>query len=219
MSLTLSLLKKQKNLLPADGEIFYIPQFLNSEESKILLLNLVTRNLWKHEPITLFGKKILQPRLTAWVGDIDKSYTYSGKCMIPTPWFEPLLSLKYRLETELQSSFSNVLMNLYRTGQDSMGWHRDNEKELGPEPVIASISLGAQRDFYLRHRKKLYPNIKIALENGSLLIMRGQTQDFWDHCLPKRLRCQEARVNLTFRQIIPIEKASANPKPSKKLKI
>lgn len=153
---------------------------------------------WQQEAITLFGKSVLQPRLQAWYG--DKAYTYSGLTMPPKAWTPMLADLKQRCELLAGQAFNSVLANLYRDGQDSMGWHQDNEPELGQQPVIASLSLGETRRFVLRHLHSK-EKFELPLSHGSLLIMAGNTQHFWQHCVPKTVRALEPRINLTFRLI------------------
>ena len=190
---------KQKNLLPTDGEAYLFPGFFLPPASAKIQKTLLEQIPWKQEPIKLFGKKIMQPRLTAWYG--EKNYTYSGITMKAQPWIPPLFSLKKKVEVIDSITFNSALLNLYRNGTDSMGWHSDDEKELGVNPVIASLSFGETRIFQLRHKKK---NLKISvpLSNGSLLWMAGETQHHWQHCLPKTKKNMGIRINITFRHII-----------------
>lgn len=150
----------------------------------------------------MFGKWIDQPRLTAWYADPGLSYTYSGLEWEPMEWNDILLDLKSIVENYAQYSFNSVLLNLYRDGKDSMGWHSDDEPELGKNPVIASLSFGQSRMFHLKHRfDKSTEKVRMELVNGSLLVMRGTTQHFWHHQIPKSKRPLQTRINLTFRQI------------------
>ncbi len=150
----------------------------------------------------MFGKAIAQPRLTAWYGDEGAIYTYSNLTNRPLEWTPELLVIKARAEKTAQMNFNSVLLNYYRNGQDSMGWHQDNEPELGEQPVIASVNFGATRRFQLRHKKrKDLDTFSIDLEHGSLLVMRGTTQEFWKHQVPKTTQSVGARINLTFRLI------------------
>lgn len=190
------------NLLPQNGEVFYFNSFFSSQEATDLQQSIIENTSWRDDSIFLFGKITPQPRRTAWHGDPGKSYTYSGLKMDPQPWTEELLRIKTKIELYSNNSFNSVLLNLYRHQKDSMGWHRDNEKELGPHPVIASVSFGASRTFCLRHYFDKKQKVNIELGHGSLLLMRGETQHFWEHCLPKRTRELPARLNLTFRQIL-----------------
>lgn len=156
---------------------------------------------WRQETLVIFGRPVKTPRLTCWIGDPGATYTYSGLANRPLPWTPVLTGLRARLEERLQAPFNSVLLNLYRDGRDSMGWHADDEPELGPEPLIASVSLGATRTFRLRHRTLGLPSVDLELEHGSLLVMRGTTQRDWHHCVPKRLRVDQPRLNLTFRYV------------------
>jgi len=155
---------------------------------------------WKQRPIRIFGREVLQPRLTAWYGDAP--YTYSGVTLAPVPWPPLLAELRDRAALDAGVPFNTVLCNLYRTGEDSMGYHADAEKELGPHPVIASVSLGAVRRFVLVHKKKRAAPVSLELPGGSLLVMGGTVQAFWKHALPKDPAVTAARVNLTFRRIL-----------------
>lgn len=189
------------NLLPFDGDVRYFPALFTTQESDTLFHQLMEDIDWKQEPIKLFGKAVMQPRLTAWYGDADKSYGYSGITMQPMPWTTLLLQLKQKAEAIAGQGFNSALLNLYRNGQDSMGWHRDNEKELGRDPVIASLSFGATRLFKLRHVQDKKQVLSIALEPGSLLLMQGATQHHWLHQLPKTTLVTSPRINITFRCI------------------
>lgn len=195
------------SLLPLpDAEVFYDPHFLEPGAAAHLLAELTATIPWKHELIRLFGKEVLQPRLTAWHGDPTAQYKYSGLTLVPQPWTPALLQLRQLVENASGTGFNSVLLNLYRSGQDSMGWHADNEPELGPNPVIASVSLGATRRFRLRPRDPQHtPHAPVALElaTGSLLVMRGPTQQHWLHAVPKTARPTRPRLNLTFRYVQP----------------
>ncbi|MCK7559494.1 alpha-ketoglutarate-dependent dioxygenase AlkB [Chitinophaga sedimenti] len=190
------------NLLPFQGEAYLFPQCFSRPESNDYFIRLQQETQWKQEPIKIFGKEVMQPRLTAWYGDTDKSYTYSGITMQPQAWNPVLTAIKSTIEKVAEAQFTSALLNYYRDGQDSMGWHRDNEKQLGVNPVIASVSFGAPRIFKLRHYEKKTPVINIELTHGSLLLMTGATQHYWEHALPKTARVKEGRINLTFRKII-----------------
>lgn len=161
------------------------------------------RNIrWKHEQILMFGKRVYQPRYTAWYGDTDKSYTYSGLKMQPEPWNGRLLDIKNAIEAASGTVYNSVLLNWYRDGADYMGWHADNEKELGQNPVIASVNFGATRRFLLRPKSNPSEKLEIHLKNGSLLVMSGAMQHYWQHAIPKELRVRTMRFNLTFRKIL-----------------
>ncbi|MES2681477.1 MAG: alpha-ketoglutarate-dependent dioxygenase AlkB [Bacteroidota bacterium] len=189
-----------QNLLPNQGEVFYFPAFFKKEHSDHYFEMLSSELNWKQEPIKIFGKTVMQPRLTAWFG--SKDYSYSGITMRANPFNKMLLEMKDRVERSTSASFNSALLNLYRDGNDSMGWHRDNEKMLGPKPVIASLSLGATRQFFLRNYRDKQQKINIELENGSLLLMRGDTQHYWEHSLAKTSKNIGPRINITFRYVV-----------------
>jgi alkylated DNA repair dioxygenase AlkB len=158
---------------------------------------------WVHEEVVVWGKKHLQPRLTAWYGDSGRSYTYSGTVMHPLPWTDLLLSLKRELEQLVDEPFNSVLLNLYRNQNDRMGFHSDNEPSLGPDPTIASLSYGATRTLIFKHkRRKDIPPKPLKLTSGSLLLMKGSTQRNWNHGINKESIPIGPRINLTFRNII-----------------
>lgn len=173
-------------------------QFIPNRDADNLYHQLLDSTPWKQESIKIFGKQVPQPRLQAWYGERD--YQYSGLKLTPIPLPDFLLPLKQQCELAANQKFNSVLINLYRDGEDSMGWHQDNEPELGEKPVIASISLGAERKFSIKH---LTTNEKhhFQLSHGSLLIMGGKMQHHWKHCLPKTRRAISSRINLTFRYI------------------
>ncbi len=184
-----------------DAEIVYYPNFFDQTDANAIFEKLKTTTNWQQDEITVFGKKHLQPRLTALFGNDGKAYGYSNIKMYPSPWTILLQKIKYKIETVVDTNFSTVLLNLYRSGQDSNGWHADDEKELGQNPVIASVSFGAPRFFYLQHKTNKLLKQKILLENGSLLVMSGTTQHFWKHQIPKTTKPLDQRINLTFRLI------------------
>ncbi len=190
------------NILPFNGEVFFYPAFFTKDESDMYLQTLLSEIEWKQEPIKLFGKTVMQPRLTAWYGDGDKTYTYSGITMQPRNWSPALKTIKEKIEIVSPVKFTSALLNLYRNGLDSMGWHRDNEKELGQNPVIASVSFGGTRTFRLRnyHNKSIIKSIELT--HGSLLIMQGEIQHYWEHQIPKTSAPVKERINITFRVIV-----------------
>ncbi|GAA4307190.1 alpha-ketoglutarate-dependent dioxygenase AlkB [Nibribacter koreensis] len=190
----------QRLSLP-DADVYLLLRFIPEAEQASLWQRLQQEIAWRQEEIKLFGKTIPQPRLTAWYGDAGKSYTYSGLTWQPLPWIPVLTQLREKLLSTTGISFNSVLLNLYRTGQDSMGWHADDEPELGPSPIIASISLGQERSFHFRHRIQPDVKQKLILPSGSLLLMAGQTQHHWQHQVPKSAKPLEPRINLTFRVI------------------
>ena len=184
-----------------DSDIRYFPEFCSAEDAASQFSSLMVGTPWRNDKITVFGKTYDQPRLTAWYGEEGKSYSYSGIVMHPIPFTKLLSEIKAKVESKTGERFNSCLLNLYRDGQDSNGWHSDDEKELGKDPVIASLSLGQTRMFHLRHKKDKTLKHKIELKTGSLLLMRGTTQHFWQHQLPKTKRKIDPRINLTFRSI------------------
>ena len=181
----------------------YIENFFNLDESKLYMRNLTQSVLWRREKIKMWGKEIVTKRRIAWYADDGKSYTYSGSTFFPSQWNNVLLHLKERVENYSDIKFNSALLNEYPNGEVGMGWHSDDEKELGIDPVIASLSFGANRDFIFKHKTdKSIENVKLHLKSGSLLLMLGSTQHYWKHSLPKRLKVKEPRINLTFRNII-----------------
>ena len=186
-----------------EAEVFYDPKFFSPKEADGYLETFIQTLQWEQKTLLMFGKEVMQPRLVAWYGDPGISYTYSGLTLEALPWTEGLSKLKDKLEESLDVSFNSVLCNLYREGKDSMGWHADDEPELGSTPCIASVSLGEVRSFHLKHKqRKELPTHKILLEHGSLLVMAGTTQRYWKHQLPKSKRKMGKRINLTFRNIL-----------------
>lgn len=157
---------------------------------------------WETHRIRLFGREVASPRLSCWIGDPGASYRYSGTLFRPRPWPAALLPIRERLAQELGVDFNSVLINLYRDGRDAMGWHGDDERELGRRPVIASLSLGARRRFVFRRRDDPSARQVLELPHGSLLVMAGDTQRLYRHALPRTARPVAARINLTFRRIV-----------------
>lgn len=183
-----------------NGEYLYYPSFFNKVESDLLFKNLRENILWKQESMNMYGKKIDFPRLTAWYGNNDKPYSFSGITLQPHPWTSEILTIKNKIEPIAKTEFNSVLLNLYRDGNDSISWHTDAEKELGINPIIASVNFGASRKFQLRHIKTK-EKLEIELTQGSLLIMQGELQHFWQHQVPKTSKVVGERINLTFRVI------------------
>ena len=186
-----------------DAEIHYFPNFFSIEASDCLLKTLNQKINWRQNTIGLYGKKSLVPRLEAWYGDTGKSYSYSGIQMDPTPWIDELLEIKLAIEKHAKKTFNSVLVNYYRNGRDKVAWHSDDEKELGKNPIIGSISFGAERKFKLRHKSHKINGLKaeINLKHGSLLLMKGETQHNWMHEIPRTSHQIGPRVNLTYRYI------------------
>ena len=178
----------------------YIPKFISQAESNELFPNLEKQLAWSEENIKMFGKSIKVPRLVCWYGDDNISYRYSGVEHIGLPWTPELLLIKGYIEQRTGHTFNSVLGNYYRNESDSMGWHADNEKELGKTPCIASISLGEERLFKIRGKNSA-DKFEIMLANGSLLIMSGNFQNEWQHSIPKAKTSKNPRINLTYRYI------------------
>lgn len=189
-------------MLP-NAELTYDPDWLPPEQADALMAALLAQVPWEVHRIRLFGREHASPRLSCWIGDAQAHYRYSGADFRPHPWPAALAPVRERLVRELGVGFNSVLANRYRDGADAMGWHSDDEPELGTAPVIASLSLGARRRFALKHRRD--PALKAALElgHGSLLVMAGTTQAHYRHALPRTARPVGERINLTFRCIRP----------------
>ncbi|MGM5470718.1 alpha-ketoglutarate-dependent dioxygenase AlkB family protein [Flavobacteriaceae bacterium LMO-SS05] len=198
----MDLFSKEKMVLKLpNAEVVYVPNFYSFEKANTLLNILKKTTKWQQDTITLFGKVHKQPRLTALYADNNKPYTYSNITMFPKPITPNLLNIKQDIEHMAQYQFTSVLLNLYRDGKDSNGWHADNEKKLGKNPVIASLSLGAPRVFQFKHRSLSNEKYKLLLEHGSLLLMLGDMQHYWLHQIPKTKKKVGERINLTFRKI------------------
>ena len=183
-----------------NGEYIYIPKFFSKIEADNFLNAFEKSIEWKQEEMFMYGKKVKFPRLTSWYGDSDRPYSFSGINLQPHPWSPELLSIKEKIEPKYKTSFNSVLLNLYRDGNDSISWHTDAEKELGENPVIASVNFGAERVFQLKHQET-GERIDLTLEHGSLLIMKGELQHYWKHQIPKTKKKLGKRINLTFRII------------------
>jgi len=183
-----------------NGEYIYIKNFFDKSSSDLYLKYLLDSIKWKQEKMNMYGKEVLFPRLTAWYGDNDKPYSFSGITLQPNEWSKELIEIKKEVETITETLFNSVLINRYRSGDDSISWHTDAEKELGSNPVIASVNFGATRDFQLRH---IHTKEKVSIEltHGSILVMLGELQHYWQHQIPKTKKPVHERVNLTFRKI------------------
>jgi len=188
------------NLLPRDGNVTYHPNFLKPEEADSSLQLILKTQEWQPDVVKMFGKEITTGRKVIWYGDPNCTYTYSGKLKTPTPWHALVLQLKTITELHTNHLYNSCLANLYHNGDEGMGWHSDNEKELGKEPNISVISLGAERKFKFKHRQTKEV-VDLTLEHGSLLTMSGSTQQHWLHTLPKTKKIHEPRVSLTYRKI------------------
>jgi alkylated DNA repair dioxygenase AlkB len=192
--------EKIKFTLP-DATIEYYPNFFGEVRANELFEKLQHEIPWQQDNITVFGKTHPQPRLTALFGNEGKPYSYSNIIMQPNPWNALLMFIKNEIEELCNENFTTVLLNYYRDGKDSNGWHADNERELGRNPIIASVSFGAERFFHLQHNSIKEQKLKINLEHGSLLIMKDETQHFWKHQIPKTAKPIGPRINATFRII------------------
>lgn len=189
------------NFLPQDGIVEYSGRVFSPEESATLFEALLATSPWQPDEVILFGQKRILSRKVTWMGDTGFIYSYSGTSKTAGPWTPLILSIKERVERLCGHTFNSCLLNLYHDGSEGMGWHSDDEKTLGRNPVIASVSFGAERPFRFKHRltKEVVP---LMLENGSLLVMKGETQHHWLHTLPKTKRVTAPRINLTFRSFI-----------------
>ena len=197
----MGLFQEKINLGLPNSDITYFPDFLSPIKAQTYFKALKNNVPWQQDDIKVFGKIYAQPRLTALYASNKKAYTYSNITMHPHTFSGELLEIKQNLERDVGIVFTTCLVNRYRDGKDSNGWHADDEKELGQNPIIASVSLGEQRYFHLRHKEDKALKHKILLENGSLLLMKGETQHFWQHQIPKTAKKIGERINLTFRII------------------
>lgn len=182
------------------GELWWWPEFIAPDEADTVLRELIDAIAWEQHHVRLFGKRIAAPRLSCWIGDPGASYVYSRERFEPRPWPPALVPWRQRVEVAADERFNSVLANLYRHGDDAMGWHSDDEPELGETPIIASLNLGATRRFQLKH-KTLGLRREVSLHAGSLLVMRGATQSHWLHGVPRERGVTTPRLNLTFRRI------------------
>ena len=183
------------------GELWYWPEAVPRRRARDWFRRLMQELDWAQHHIELFGRRVAQPRLSAWYGDPGAAYRYSGLQLRPAAWTACLAEVREWLHGFTGHAFNSVLANLYRDGADSMGWHSDDERELGPRPVIASLSLGEPRRFVLRRRDRHRDKRELVLADGSLLVMAGGTQSNWQHSLPRARTVTEPRINLTFRKI------------------
>lgn len=189
------------NLLPRDGLVEYLGPVFAHAESEDFFQELFGTSAWEHDEVILFGQRRVLARKVAWHGDDNFTYSYSGTSKKASPWSPALLRIKARVEERCEHRFNSCLLNLYHDGTEGMGWHSDDEKTLGRNPVIASVSFGAERVFKFRHResKEVVP---VVLEHGSLLVMKGETQHHWFHTMPKSKKITTPRINLTFRTFL-----------------
>ena len=189
------------NLLPYDGETIYYGKILSDEYSLYYFDSLMRTINWKHDEAVIFGKHITTKRKVAWYGEAGFEYTYSNTTKIANAWTPELLEIKHLVEKISNTTFNSCLLNLYHNGDEGVSWHADNEKALGKNTVIASVSFGAERKFALKHKitKETFSQV---LENGSMLVMKGETQQHWLHSLPKTKKVNTPRINLTFRKFV-----------------
>lgn len=189
------------NILPNDGVVRYFGAVLDKPKADNYQKRLMDTIDWKHDEVVVFGKKHVTQRMVAWYGDDNFGYTYSGTIRQATPWTKELLELKGMVEKLTATTYNSCLLNLYHHGEEGMGWHSDNEDTLEPRATIASLSLGAERKFAFKHRHT-GETVSIMLENGSLLAMMNEVQEYWLHSLPKTKKVHAPRVNLTFRRFV-----------------
>jgi alkylated DNA repair dioxygenase AlkB len=189
------------NLLPCDGIVNYFGPILGVQETRRYYETLLQDIPWKNDEAVIFGKHIITARKVAWYGDSDFSYTYSGTTKQARAWTAELAELKSIVEALTATRFNSCLLNLYHNGNEGMAWHSDDEKSLGKDSTIASVSLGAEREFRFKH-KRTADKISVLLESGSLLVMQGTTQTHWLHSIPKTKKITTPRINLTFRTMI-----------------
>ena len=197
--------KLTDNLLPYDGLVNDLGIVIDYPSP--LFYNLVTELPWQEDIVTLFGKTHITTRQIVWMGDSDIDYQYSGHTRQTIPWTDTVFHVKQHVEQQLlilgiDVNFNSCLLNYYPSGEDGMGYHADDERELGEQPVIASLSLGATRKFVFKH-KKTQDKVELYLESGQLIVMHGETQNFWKHSITKTKKVTTGRISLTFRQIYP----------------
>jgi alkylated DNA repair dioxygenase AlkB len=197
-----------------DAAVVLYREVFGSEERRALFDALLLQTCWEQHVITVYGRRLPAPRLSAWYGDCGAAYSYSGIRLAPAPWTDTLLGIKQRAERLARVRFNSVLLNLYRDGRDSVGWHSDAEPDLGPNPVIASVSFGAARRFLLEHKARRL-RVALVLDSGSVLVMGGATQRHWRHQLPKSSRPVAPRINLSFR-VVGMDRADRTAVPSAK---
>ncbi len=190
-----------QNIIPFEGEVLNYGLILNNDECQYYLKKLLNADFWKYDELILFSKQIRTKRKVAWFGDKNIEYSYSNTKKIGLAWTSEILKLKQLVELKAGENFNSCLLNLYHNGDEGMSWHSDNEKELGVNPTIASLSFGATRKFSLKH-KVTKQKVDVQLQSGNLLVMKGETQHKWIHSLPKTKKVKTPRINLTFRNII-----------------
>ena len=193
--------ESEHSLLVRDGAVEYMPSFFSLPESEALFHELLETTPWEEDEVVFFGQRRKLSRKVAWMGDAGFTYSYSGTSKTASRWTPPLMLVKERVERRTDYRFNSCLLNLYHDGSEGMGWHSDDEKTLGRNPVIASVSFGAERIFKLKHRKSKEV-VSVLLEQGSLLVMKGETQHHWVHTMPKTKKVSTPRINLTFRLFV-----------------
>ena len=186
----------------ADADLRYFPRWVDADLADGWLSELSTQTPWSQPQIKLYGRSIAVPRLVAWYGDADAHYRYSGFTHEPLAWTPLLADIRQRVQQQVGQRLNGVLLNYYRDGQDAMGWHSDDERELGQQPLVVSLNLGATRRFDFRRKGTSRIEYSISLEHGSLLVMSGLTQHYWQHQIARTRKVRAPRLNLTFRQII-----------------
>jgi alkylated DNA repair dioxygenase AlkB len=191
-----------RNLLPRDGTVNYFGPFLSPVETSAFYQKLLSDIPWKNDEAVIFGNHIITARKVAWYGDTGFSYTYSGTTKQALPWTSELATLKTLVEKLTATRYNSCLLNLYHDGNEGMAWHSDDERSLGKDTTIASVSFGAEREFRFKH-KRLDEKVSVLLESGSLLVMKRTTQTHWLHCIPKTRKVTTPRINLTFRTMLP----------------
>jgi alkylated DNA repair dioxygenase AlkB len=189
------------NLLPCDGTVNYFGPVLAPADTRLYFETLHREIPWKNDEAVIFGKRIITARKVAWYGDSDFSYTYSGTTKQALVWTDELAALKSIVEKLTATRFNSCLLNLYHDGNEGMAWHSDDEKSLGRNSTIASVSLGAEREFRFRHKRR-DEKVSVLLESGSLLVMKDTTQTHWLHSIPKSKKIKTPRINLTFRTMV-----------------
>ena len=186
----------------ADADLRYFPRWVDADLADGWLSEISAQTSWSQPQIKLYGRSIAVPRLVAWYGDADAHYRYSGFTHEPLTWTPLLADIRQRVQQQVGQRLNGVLLNYYRDGQDAMGWHSDDERELGQQPLVVSLNLGATRRFDFRRKGTSGIEYSISLEHGSLLVMSGLTQHYWQHQIARTRKVRAPRLNLTFRQII-----------------
>ena len=202
--MTLPLWTANEEILPCDGSALLIRDFLGNPRADDCFDALINEVPWESHDLMLFGRTVTEPRLSAWIADTGVAYRYSGVTRTPLPWNSTLAAIRDDCGRATSVTFNSVLANLYRSGDDAMGWHADDEPELGLDPTIASVSLGAERRFDFRHRHS-GDLVSVVLPHDSLLIMSGPTQTHWMHRIARTKKSHDARINLTYRYVVSVK--------------